>query len=39
MALGLTQSLTKMSTKSLPGDKGRPVREANTLTAICDPIV
>jgi hypothetical protein len=39
MALGLTQSLTEMSTKNLPGGKGRPARKADNLTAICEPIV
>jgi hypothetical protein len=38
MALGSTQPLTEMSTRNLPGGKGRPVREAE-LTAICEPIV
>jgi hypothetical protein len=35
MALGLTQPLTEMSTRNLPGVKGRPAREADNLTAIC----
>jgi hypothetical protein len=39
MALVLTQPLTEMSTRNLPGGKGRLVREANNLTAICDLIV
>jgi hypothetical protein len=39
MALGATQPLTEMSTKNLPGDKGRPTSEADNLTAICEPIV
>jgi hypothetical protein len=39
MALGSIQPLTEMSTGSLPEDKGRPVRKADTLTAICEPIV
>jgi hypothetical protein len=38
MALGSTQTLTEMSTKNLPGCKGRPAREADNLTAISDPI-
>jgi hypothetical protein len=38
-ALGSTQPLTEMSTRKLPGDKGRPVRKAENLTAICEPIV
>jgi hypothetical protein len=28
-----------MSTGNLPGDKGRPARKADNLTAICEPIV
>jgi hypothetical protein len=40
MALGSTQPLTEMSTRNLPGGgKGRPVRKADNLTAICEPIV
>jgi hypothetical protein len=39
MALGLTQPLTEMSTKNLPGGKERPARKADNLTAICEPIV
>jgi hypothetical protein len=35
MALGSTQPLTEMSTRNLPGGKGRPAREADNLTAIC----
>jgi hypothetical protein len=38
MALGSTQPLREMSTKNLPGGKGRPVRKANILTAVCEPI-
>jgi hypothetical protein len=38
MALGLTQRLTEMSTRNLPGGKGQPARKAD-LTAICEPIV
>jgi hypothetical protein len=38
MALGSTQPLTEMSTRNLPGGKGRPARKAE-LTAICEPIV
>jgi hypothetical protein len=34
MALGLTQPLTEMSTRNLPGGKGRPARKADILTAI-----
>jgi hypothetical protein len=39
MALGSTQPLMEMSTKNLPGGKGRPARKADNLTAICEPIV
>jgi hypothetical protein len=39
MALGSTQPLTEMSTRNLTGGKGKPVREADNLTAICEPIV
>jgi hypothetical protein len=38
MDLGSTQSLTEMSTRNLPGGKGRPARKADNLTAICEPI-
>jgi hypothetical protein len=37
MALGSTQPLTEMSTRNLPGSKGRPARKADNLTAICEP--
>jgi hypothetical protein len=39
MALGLTQPLTEMSTRNLPGGKGRPAHKADKLTAICEPTV
>jgi hypothetical protein len=39
MALGSTQPLTEMSTRNLPGGKGRPARKAENLTAIYEPIV
>jgi hypothetical protein len=39
MALGSTQPLTEMSTRNLPGGKGRPASIADNLTAICEPIV
>jgi hypothetical protein len=39
MALGSTQPLTDMCTRNLTGGKGRPAREADNLTAICEPIV
>jgi hypothetical protein len=39
MTLGSTQTLTEMSTRNLPGDKERPARKADNLTAIFEPIV
>jgi hypothetical protein len=39
MALGSTQSLTEMCTINLPSGKWRPAREADNLTAICEPII
>jgi hypothetical protein len=39
MALGSTQPLTEMSTRNLPGCKGRPALKADKLTAISEPIV
>jgi hypothetical protein len=39
MALGSTQILTEMSTRNIPGSKGRPVRKADNLTDIYEPIV
>jgi hypothetical protein len=39
MALGLTKPLTEMSTRNLPGGKGRPARKVDSLTAICEPTV
>jgi hypothetical protein len=39
MALGSTQPLTEMSTRNLPGGKGRLVHRADNLTVICEPIV
>jgi hypothetical protein len=38
MALESTEPLTEMSTRNLPGGKGRQARNAD-LTAICEPIV
>jgi hypothetical protein len=35
MALGTTQPITEKSTRNLPEGKGRPVRKADNLTAIC----
>jgi hypothetical protein len=34
MALGATQPLSEISTRDLPGDKGRPARKAYNLTAV-----
>jgi hypothetical protein len=39
MALGLTQPLTEMSTRNLPGGKERPACKADNLYAICELIV
>jgi hypothetical protein len=39
MALRSTQPVTEMSTRNLPGGKGRPARKADNLTAIYQPIV
>jgi hypothetical protein len=41
MTLGFTNPLTEMSTRNLPGGrgKGRPARKADKLTAICETIV
>jgi hypothetical protein len=36
MALGLTQPLTEMSTRNLPGGKGQVVRKNDNFTAICE---
>jgi hypothetical protein len=38
MALGLTQPLTEMSTRNLPGGIGRRVGKID-LTAMCEPTV
>jgi hypothetical protein len=37
-ALGSTQPVTEMNTRSLPGGKGQPARKAD-LTGICEPFV
>jgi hypothetical protein len=37
--MGSTQPLTEISTRNLPGAKGRPVCKADNLTALCEPIV
>jgi hypothetical protein len=39
MVLVLTQPVTEMSTRNLPGGKGRPVCNTDKLTAVCEPIV
>jgi hypothetical protein len=39
MALGSTQPVTEMSSRNLPGGKGRPASKANNFTAICEQIV
>jgi hypothetical protein len=39
MALGSTQPLAEIITRSLPGGKKRPARKADNLTSICEPIV
>jgi hypothetical protein len=39
MALGSTQRLTEMSTRNIPGDKGRQARKADNLTSICESTV
>jgi hypothetical protein len=39
MALGSTQPLIEMSTRTLPVGKGRPARKADNLTYIYEPIV
>jgi hypothetical protein len=38
MALRLTQPLSEMNTRNIPGGKGRPGCEADNLTAICERI-
>jgi hypothetical protein len=38
-ALGSTQTLTEMTTRNLPGCKGRPARMTDNLTAVCEPTV
>jgi hypothetical protein len=39
MTLGSSQLLTEMSSRNLPGGKGRSARKGDNLTAICEPIV
>jgi hypothetical protein len=38
MDLGSTQPVTEMSTRNLPGAKGRPVRNADNTAGICEAI-
>jgi hypothetical protein len=38
MTLGSTQLLTEMSTRNVPGGKGRPALKIDKLTTICEPI-
>jgi hypothetical protein len=38
-ALGLTQPQTEMNTRNLSQSKGQPAHKADSLTAICEPIV
>jgi thymidylate synthase len=38
IAIASVQSLTEMSTRNLPGRKGRSGRKVDNLTAICEPI-
>jgi hypothetical protein len=39
MVLESTQPLTEISTRNLPGVKGRPARKADNLTAIYEQVV
>jgi hypothetical protein len=39
MALGSTQSLTEMSTRNILDGKERPVRKADNLAALYEPLV
>jgi hypothetical protein len=39
MTLVMTHPLTEMSTRNLPGAKGRPELKADNLIAICEPIL
>jgi hypothetical protein len=38
MALGMTEPLTEMSTRNLPGGKGQLARKVDSLTTICELI-
>jgi hypothetical protein len=37
MALGSTQPITEISTRNLPGSKGRPAHKADSFIGICEP--
>jgi hypothetical protein len=37
--MGLTQPLTEIGIRDLPGGKGQPACKADNLTAICEPII
>jgi hypothetical protein len=39
MAQGSTQPVTEMSTRNLPGSKGRLAHKADNPTITCEPIV
>jgi hypothetical protein len=39
MAPGSTQALTEMGTSKIRGGKGRPERNSDNLTAVCESIV
>jgi hypothetical protein len=39
MILSSTKPLTEMSTRNLPGGKGRPEHKADNLTAIFEPVL
>jgi hypothetical protein len=39
MALGSTQPVAEMSTRNLPGGKGRSALKNGNLSAICEPSV
>jgi hypothetical protein len=39
ITLGLTQPLTEMSIRNLPGGKERPALKVDNLNAFCEPII
>jgi hypothetical protein len=39
VALRSTQPQTQVSTRNLPGGKGKPALKADYLTDICEPII